>query len=471
MTLLYSLFLVLILRLCDCQETDPHSIPCKQLTTTPRGKYDNYNITIRSPNVHVTCVNDTTLAGSCNVTCEKEEWRPEFPRCLVNCPPIPDKPNILSMETISYVMTNDKNRAAGTTISLSCVTPGYIVNGSSSITCQHDRSWMPEIPKCRPKQFPPERRWMTILAIAGPTALVLVVCVIILGKLLLIRRFYRVWTIRRTQKKIIEAVDLSSLKNKASKMFNLTDDKYLKLVLEEDGSEIQTTSSMVLCQNKVLMTIDRNDKWKPVSSDESDTIRLTYDVCSFDRKQRKLFLANSLKDLIDQVKQIFGQEDNYLCLEIDGTVIDDDISLTAVAGQQLMSMNETNGWTPVSPGEVTESLSELKTDELSNDKKDCYKVWSKDLRYKKIIFASDLVDLHIKAARALSLQPPIEISLLNDDVPIFDNQQLIHHRKDILLAVEAGDAYSVAQSSEYTEMPDVLQQNPYRRNYKNDTYF
>ncbi|XP_052084832.1 uncharacterized protein LOC127722016 [Mytilus californianus] len=332
---------------------------------------------------------------------------------------------------------------------------------------------------------------MTILAIAGPAALVLVVCVIVLGKLLLIRRlrkseiqdaihlsqknettpFYRVWTIRRTQKKIIEAVDLSSLKTKASKMFNLTEDKYLKLVLEEDGSEIQTTSSMVLCQNKVLMAIDRNEKWKPVSSDESDTIRLTYDVCTFDRKQRKLFLANSLKDLRDQVKTIFGQEANYFCLEIDGTVIDDDISLTAVAGQQLMAMTEITGWTPLPPGETAKSLSELNIDELSNDKKDCYKVWSKDLRYKRIIFASDLVDLHIKAARALCLRPPIEISILDDDVPIFDNQQLIHHRKDILLAVDAGDAHSVAHTSDYTDIPDVLQQTPYRWNYTDDTYF
>lgn len=61
----------------------------------------------------------------------------------------------------------------------------------------------------------------------------------------------------------------------ASKMFNIPQDKYLKLVLEEDGSEIQTTPSMVLCQKKVLMVIDRNDKWKPVSSDESEKIRYT----------------------------------------------------------------------------------------------------------------------------------------------------------------------------------------------------
>ncbi|CAG2228545.1 unnamed protein product [Mytilus edulis] len=230
---------------------------CTVLTTTPQGNYGNYNITIRRPDVHVTCVNDTTIAGSSNVTCKNDGWIPKFPHCLVNCPPIPERPDITTIDTIYYV----------------------------------------------------------------------------------------------------------------EQMFNIPQDKYLKLVLEEDGSEIQTTPSMVLCQKKVLMVIDRNDKWKPVSSDESEKIRLTYDVCSFDRKQRKLFLANSLKDLIDQVQHIFEQEDNYLCLEIDGTVIDDDISLTAVTGQQLMSMNETTGWLPVTSGEITESLSELKTDEHSNDKK------------------------------------------------------------------------------------------------------
>lgn len=68
-----------------------------------QSKYGNYNITISSPHVHVTCVNDTTLVGSSNVTCKNQKWQPDFPHCLVNCPPIPPPPIIISANTQSYV--------------------------------------------------------------------------------------------------------------------------------------------------------------------------------------------------------------------------------------------------------------------------------------------------------------------------------------------------------------------------------
>lgn len=76
---------------------------CTVLTTTPQGNYGNYNITIRRPDVHVTCVNDTTIAGSSNVTCKNDGWIPKFPHCLVNCPPIPERPDITTIDTIYYV--------------------------------------------------------------------------------------------------------------------------------------------------------------------------------------------------------------------------------------------------------------------------------------------------------------------------------------------------------------------------------
>lgn len=77
---------------------------CTELIKSIQSNYGNYNITIRSPDVHVTCVNDTTLAGSSNVTCQKNhKWHPEFPYCLVNCPLIPPTPNIISANTITYV--------------------------------------------------------------------------------------------------------------------------------------------------------------------------------------------------------------------------------------------------------------------------------------------------------------------------------------------------------------------------------
>ena len=44
----------------------------------------------------------------------------------------------------------------------------------------------------------------------------------------------------------------------------------------------------------------------------------------------------------------FREEIHCVCLEVDGTVIDDDVSLNAVAGQQLISLKSPEDWTPVS---------------------------------------------------------------------------------------------------------------------------
>ena len=41
----------------------------------------------------------------------------------------------------------------------------------------------------------------------------------------------------------------------------------------------------------------------------------------------------------------FKYETKYLCLEADGTIIDDDNSLDAVAGQQIMSLRNPNDLT------------------------------------------------------------------------------------------------------------------------------
>lgn len=47
----------------------------------------------------------------------------------------------------------------------------------------------------------------------------------------------------------------------------------------------------------------------------------------------------------------FRYETKYLCLEADGTIIDDDNSLDAVAGQQIMSLRNPNDWSIMSSNE------------------------------------------------------------------------------------------------------------------------
>ena len=47
----------------------------------------------------------------------------------------------------------------------------------------------------------------------------------------------------------------------------------------------------------------------------------------------------------------FRYETKYLYLEADGTIIDDDNSLDAVAGQQIMSLRNPNDWSLMSSNE------------------------------------------------------------------------------------------------------------------------
>lgn len=347
---------------------------------------------------------------------------------------------------------------------------------------------------------------MTILAIAGPSGLILFVIIIVAGKFLLRWRenrrersqaielsdkinstqFYRIWTIGRCHKKLISAVDLRDLKAKTSKLINNEDGQGVKIVLEEDGTEVTTSAAMVMSHDKILMVLQKNEGWTPLSIAESNKLKLTYDVCSFDRSKRKLFLAGSLDELLVTVKKEFGYEANYVCLEEDGTIVGDDRSLTVVAGQPIMSLRNVDDWSHftsrdnnrnnIVPGRIPQiDLTSI----TPKDRRNCYKVWTEDQHYKRIVFATDVVDLHIKAAKLLDLTPPIEISVLDEDVIITDNLLLGDHKNHILVATEAREINTSAPpsiyssidgrtSNFYSQIPDVLHQASTRRN---NTYF
>lgn len=58
----------------------------------------------------------------------------------------------------------------------------------------------------------------------------------------------------------------------ACKMFD-KDNRYTTLVLEEDGTEIPSSSAMILSNDKTFMVLSKEEKWKPSFNDKSDVIK------------------------------------------------------------------------------------------------------------------------------------------------------------------------------------------------------
>jgi hypothetical protein len=90
------------------------------------------------------------------------------------------------------------------------------------------------------------------------------------------------------------------------------------------------------------------------------------------------------------------------------------------------------------------------------------------------------ISLFVSAAKALSLMPPIELSVLDDDVAITDNDQLRHHKRHILIAKESRDMYNSVTPSvysgeygrpqdHYTTLPDIVYWSLVRCYYYNVT--
>jgi hypothetical protein len=83
------------------------------------------------------------------------------------------------------------------------------------------------------------------------------------------------------------------------------------------------------------------------------------------------------------------------------------------------------------------------------------------------------ISLFVSASKALSLMPPIELSVLDDDLPIIDNDQLRHHKRHILIAKESRDMDNSVTpsmySGDYTNLPDIVYWSLLRCYYFNIT--
>jgi hypothetical protein len=59
----------------------------------------------------------------------------------------------------------------------------------------------------------------------------------------------------------------------ASNIFDMGDGRHARLFLEEDATEINNISAMILSHDKTFMILDKDKVWKPVSFIDEETLK------------------------------------------------------------------------------------------------------------------------------------------------------------------------------------------------------
>lgn len=212
--------------------------------------------------------------------------------------------------------------------------------------------------------------------------------------------------------------------------FQLTDT--VRIVLEEDGTELETDESLYVYADKILMALPGGESWrkdKDQNNQDMDTSKFTFDVCSFDRKSRKLVLAEGLEDLKQQGSICFGYPVAVVCLESDGTVVDEDVKLLAYANQVFMLLSLTQIWAPNYSAYITDK------DSLCGTDKKMFKIKTLEGKDKIAIVANNVVELHLLAARILKLNPPIQIHT-EEGTTVVSDSDLIANQGRLLIVTE-----------------------------------
>lgn len=403
---------------------------------------------------------------------------------------------------------NNTSRIENTVVKVTCHSDSFQINGIDVITCKNG-TWTPEIPTCIPKtrNAPPKdyRLWYYIGGGAGGGVIIITMVTIIIGCIcrkksrkrdsektelamsdLDTRRwsngmpdgisvigsasqygmtspksFYKVWSLNRSRKKFVKAENFKQLIKKVGPLFGINGP--LKLVLEEDGTEIENDEALDACADKPFIVLQNGQTWSNTAAVKESKPRLTFDICSYDRATRKLILANSLRDLLHQASICLDYTAECACLEEDGTEIDDDKSLLAFAGSTLMMLGKGHVWT-ISNMHIGEEfqnrLGQLDVVNSSfdhtEDGRKFFKVWSKDGKERKIVLAKDLVDLHIKASTLFGISPPVYISVYNEDVVISDDNDLLEHSdKTLIVSAAQSENTSWSENPLHTDSPIV----------------
>ncbi|XP_056021346.1 uncharacterized protein LOC125650241 [Ostrea edulis] len=367
-------------------------------------------------------------------------------------------------------------------VKLTCRSEDYQVKGTTESTCNDKQSkWEPALPSAcvpKPKVAAKDNKWVYIGGGLGGGVLAIIVVVVIVSiicyksklrsekarKEMKMKRFgshtlgpngerlfsngnlhdidtslHKVWTCKRTRKKFFNADTLSELVTKAGSEYGCQGN--VRLVLEEDGTQVDTDETLQACAGKVMLVLGGNQIWQPeIELYDNESYRLTFDVCSYDRKDRKLILADCIKDLKYQGSSSFGYSVTSVCLEEDGTFIDNDRTLCSCSMRTLMLLGAEHVWKG-SPGSMAMSMyRDISPHPESNSEQPemgMFKVWSGDRRIKKVVFAENVIDLHIKASKALGLQTPVVITLENNETfEITDDNVLKENSGKILIVRE-----------------------------------
>ncbi|XP_040195469.1 C4b-binding protein alpha chain-like [Rana temporaria] len=107
------------------------------------------------------CNKGFSLRGSSSISCNIDsEWVPEIPQCesskTVNCPN-PNVKNARNLSGLTGPYTLDS------VISFEC-DEGFVLKGSSSISCKSDGQWLPAIPQCESENVPV---WLIVVIVIG----------------------------------------------------------------------------------------------------------------------------------------------------------------------------------------------------------------------------------------------------------------------------------------------------------------
>lgn len=365
---------------------------------------------------------------------------------------------------------------------ISCLTNDYVVNGSTQSVCDVNK-WNPPLPEnCIEKPPPKDHKWEYIGGGLGGGAVLIIVVIVIVSvvcyrsklrsekkkeEMRRMKRFgshtlgpngerlggnrnmasidldlslHKVWTCKRTRKKFFYADTLQELLAKAGS--DLSCQGNVRLVMEEDGTQIDSDETLRACTGRVMLLLGDNEVWQPeVGLYDNHVNRLTFEVCSYDRNVRKLILADSIKDLKYQGSASLGYSVTSVCLEEDGTLIDTDRILCSCSTKTLMLLGAEHSWRGSPRGLITfPSSADISSSPNSTSDQfemGMFKVWSNDRSTKKVVFAENVVDLHIKASKALGLRTPIVVTLENDEThEITDDNDLMANSGKVLIIRE-----------------------------------
>lgn len=232
---------------------------------------------------------------------------------------------IISSETKNSIKLSTYNRSAGTGVDVTCYVKEYEVLGARHLKCLPSGEWDAEKPVCVPRSdLNTDQNKVAIIAGSVTGGCCFIIIIIIVLAVSVYRRsrkqlstsfdstftseiplqnskseretpfyglnnyaaekIFKLWTVDRTQKKLVAACTLSELKSKGAEKFKIMGKPCL--VLESDGTEIEDDEGLFAFSDHVLILLAEGEQWyynddnvsrQTFCSSQFDTIRESKD--------------------------------------------------------------------------------------------------------------------------------------------------------------------------------------------------